>query len=123
MTDPASLSALLGGNLQPRNASPYDLLTGKAGNVTISALLAPKTQPSLRPIQADAVTSLENFINNNVADKDTAAKLKSQLAAARDLMDLFNTESRGPDPIFALLANNPKSFESLPGGSVVNTLV
>lgn len=123
MIDATQIGTLLGGGFNKPTTSSYDLITGDVGGVTTSALTPYSPNPTLSPLQDDALKTLSAYINDSVVDEDIAADLQAQLVYIQSLMDMGNQESAGPDPVYALLAGNPESFKGMPTGSVVSTLL
>lgn len=114
-------SSLLGAGFAKAPTSPYDLITGETGNVTLSALSSPQT-PETTLTQQSALQGLKDFVGENV-EGDEADKLMLQIEAVELLMATVNEEGAKNDPAFALLKNNAATFGTLPTGSLVNGLL
>lgn len=79
---------------------------------------------SLTRVQSNSLTTLEQYIVDNV-ESDQAETMLESLAALRSLLELGNEDTDAKlDPIFSLLAANPGLLgETATTGTVVDQLL
>lgn len=117
------VGTLFGNQKAPASANVYDLVRGSKQTVNSSlfASLSVAQAPSLSPTQSNALSRLQNYVNDNITGKD-ADTLTASIAALQKLMELGNADTGNTDPVFSLLANNRDITGNLPAGSLIDLL-
>ncbi len=112
------ISSLLGvGASRPVNVN--QLITGESTNLVRDVLgaSAASTAPSLTSKQQSSISSLNEYVDNNLTG-EAADKLKASIAGLEKLLSVGNdVDNAQLDPVFSLLASNP----SILGGQVGDT--
>jgi len=122
--DVTQVGTLLGSSSKLPSSKVSDLITGLDQDVTTS-LFGGVTQSttSLTGVQKGALSSLQNFVLDNVNEADQG-KLLSSIATLESFPKIGNTEgTTSIDPVFSLLAANPSAAGNLPSGSLVDQLL